>query len=75
MSEADLQDRCGALAEWIAMVQLGSPRLAAGDSADPYLSRYSVPEFNGTDTVDLISIKWHGLISSTWTMLLFSNLL
>jgi ribonuclease P/MRP protein subunit RPP40 len=75
MPEAEMQDRCGALSEWIAMVQLGSPRISTGDSVDPYLSRYSVPEFDQNDTVDLVSLKWRGLISSAWTMQLFLTLM
>lgn len=75
MPEAEVQDRCGALSEWIAMVQLGSPRISTGDSVDPYLSRYSVPGFDENDTVDLVSMKWHGFISSTWTMQLFLTLM
>lgn len=75
MQERECQDQYGALEEWIAMVQLGSPRVSSGDSIDPYLSRYSVPELGGTDTVDLISLKWHGFISSTWIMQLFLSLL
>ena len=31
MSEGDMQESCGAFAEWIAMVQLGSPRVSAED--------------------------------------------
>jgi ribonuclease P/MRP protein subunit RPP40 len=75
MSETDLQDRCGALSEWISMVQLGSACVSAGNEIDAYLSRYSVPDFTDKVTTDLISLKWHGLISSTWTMQLFLSLL
>ncbi|KAJ5089501.1 hypothetical protein N7532_008185 [Penicillium argentinense] len=75
MSETDLQDRCGALSEWIAMVQLGSACVSAGNEIDAYLSRYSVPDFTDKVTTDLICLKWHGLISSTWTMQLFLSLL
>ncbi|KAJ5387999.1 hypothetical protein N7509_010540 [Penicillium cosmopolitanum] len=42
---------------------------------DPYLSRYSVPEFDKNDTVDLVSLKWRGFISSAWTMQLFLTLM
>lgn len=75
MPEAEMQERCGAMSEWIAMVQLGSPRISTGDSVDPYLSRYSVPEFDKNDTVDLVSLKWRGFISSAWTMQLFLTLM
>ena len=75
MSHADMQDRCGALCEWISMAQLQSSRISAEDSVDPYLSRYTIPDYNGSNAVNLISLKWHGLISSSWTMQLFLNLL
>ncbi|KAJ5679425.1 hypothetical protein N7462_007669 [Penicillium macrosclerotiorum] len=75
MSEEDMQERCGALSEWVAMVQLGSPRVSAADHVDPYLSRYSVPESDETCPIDLVSLKWHGLISSKWIIQLFSALL
>lgn len=75
MSEGDMQESCGAFAEWIAMVQLGSPRVSADDDVDSYLSRYVVPADNGSRTTDLISLKWHGLISGTWVLQLFISLL
>ncbi|CAI7644999.1 unnamed protein product [Penicillium manginii] len=75
MPEAVIQDRCGGLSEWIAMVQLRSPHISTGDSVDPYLSRYSVPEFDEKATLDLVCLKWHGFISSAWTMQIFLNLL
>jgi ribonuclease P/MRP protein subunit RPP40 len=75
MSEPDMQERCGSLSEWIAMVQLESPRVSADDDVDPYLSRYTVPEADQTRTTDLIRLKWHGFISSKWIMQLFVALL
>lgn len=75
MSDLDMQERCGSLSEWIAMVQLESPRVSADDDVDPYLSRYTVPEADQTRTTDLISLKWHGFISSKWIMQLFVALL
>ena len=74
MSEAELQESCGTLAEWIAMVQLRSPRVSADDDVDPYLSRYSVPGDKSQST-QLVSLKWHGLVSAKWTMQLFVNML
>ncbi|KAJ5168281.1 uncharacterized protein N7482_003875 [Penicillium canariense] len=75
MSEEDMQESCGSLSEWIAMVQLGSPRVSADDDVDPYLSRYRVPGADAASTMDLISLKWHGLISAKWIMQLFLCLL
>ena len=71
MPEAEIQERCGAIAEWIAMVQLGSPRVSADDDVDPYLSRYCVSASDESSLSDLISVKWHGLIPPKWTIQLF----
>ncbi|KAJ5133676.1 uncharacterized protein N7443_004700 [Penicillium atrosanguineum] len=75
MSEVDMQEACGSLSEWIAMVQLRSPRVSADDDIDSFLSRYTVPEADQGRTTDLISLKWHGLISAKWIMHLFVALL
>ena len=75
MSEGDLQEHCGSLSEWLAMVQMASPRLFGEDDVDPYLSRYEVPDADGSQVSDLMSLKWHGLISSRWIMQLFLILL
>jgi ribonuclease P/MRP protein subunit RPP40 len=74
-SEGDMQESCGAFAEWTAMVQLGSPRVSADDDVDSYLSRYSVPGVDAASTTDLISLKWHGLISAKWVQQLFLSIL
>lgn len=75
MSEAELQESTGALSEWIAMVQLGSPRVSADDDVDPYLCRYSIPGCDEITFTPLISLKWHGLIPAKWTAQLLSVLL
>ena len=75
MSEADMQESCGTFAEWIAMVQLGSPRVSAEDDVDSYLSRYSVPGVDAPSTADLISLKWYGLIPAKWILQLLLSLL
>lgn len=71
MSEGDMQEACGSISEWLAMVQLASPRVSAEDDVDPYLSRYAMPDSGPTSTTEVISVKWHGLIPSSWTMQLF----
>lgn len=71
----ELQERCGALAEWIAMVALESPRVAASDTIDPFLSRYSVPDMDTSCPSDLVSLKWHGFINPQWITKLFIALL
>lgn len=75
MSEPDMQEACGSLSEWIAMAQLGSPRISADDDIDSFLSRYNVPEADQGRTTDLISLKWHGLISAKWIVHLFVTFL
>ncbi|KAJ5086631.1 hypothetical protein NUU61_007938 [Penicillium alfredii] len=75
MTEGELQEHCGSLSEWLAMVRLESPRVSADDHIDPYLSRYSVPDADEVPPSDLVSLKWHGLIPSTWTIQLFLYLL
>lgn len=75
MPERDLQETCGSISEWLALVQLSSPRVSADDHVDPYLSRYAVPGSDKASTIDLISLKWHGFISSSWTTQLFAALL
>ncbi|KAJ5632608.1 hypothetical protein N7490_008947 [Penicillium lividum] len=73
--EVELQEACGSFSEWIALVQMRSPRVSAGDDVDPYLSRYNVPDLDKASTSELISLKWHGLISPKWILHLFSSLL
>ncbi|KAJ6084008.1 hypothetical protein N7486_010808 [Penicillium sp. IBT 16267x] len=75
MPEVEQQEACGSFSEWIALVQMRSPRVFADDDVDPYLSRYSVPDSDETSVSDLISLKWHGLISPKWTIQIFSSLL
>lgn len=69
MTEGEAQEYCGNLAEWLALVQMGSPRVQE-DDIDPYLSRYAVPDAEQTPA-DLVSLKWRGLISSQWVTELF----
>ncbi|KAF7716941.1 Uncharacterized protein PECH_000667 [Penicillium ucsense] len=77
MSEDDMQQKCGAFSEWIALVQLKSSRISADDEVDPYLSRYEVqvPGYEVCRTVNLVSLKWQGIISSKWILDLYACLL
>ncbi|KAL1857269.1 hypothetical protein Plec18167_004747 [Paecilomyces lecythidis] len=74
-SQDDVQALCQEFSEWIALVSLGSPRVVAGDSVDPYLSRYSVPQVELSKPSDLVSLKWRGLIPAHWINQLFTLLL
>lgn len=69
MEEGDAQEYCGNLAEWLSLVQMGSPRVHE-DDIDPYLSRYAVPDAEDLH-VDIVSLKWHGFMSSQWVTQVF----
>ncbi|PYH99124.1 hypothetical protein BO71DRAFT_314918 [Aspergillus ellipticus CBS 707.79] len=73
--EDELEEQCNELSEWLAMVSLGSPRVAPNDEVDPYLCRYSVPDADDAKATDLISLKWRGLIPPRWILQLFVLLL
>ncbi|EPS33562.1 hypothetical protein PDE_08524 [Penicillium oxalicum 114-2] len=75
MAEDEMQQNCGALSEWIGLTQMRSPRISADDQIDPYLSRYEVPGTEVCKTVDLVSLKWHGLIPAKWILDLYACLL
>jgi ribonuclease P/MRP protein subunit RPP40 len=73
MPEVEVQEYCGSLSEWLAMVQMNSPRVSGEDDVDPYLSRYAVPD--AESRTDLTRLTWHGLMSSRWIMNLFLSLM
>ncbi|EFX00359.1 ribonuclease p protein subunit [Grosmannia clavigera kw1407] len=56
------------LYEWISLVRLGSPRVRANDSIDPYLSRYEVPGTIADEATagDVCTISWRGFFSPSW---------
>lgn len=64
------------LYEWVSLVRLQSPRIRAGDSVDPYLSRYQIPEDHGS-AVDATfgMIRWQGFLTSEWIRQLLVDLL
>ncbi|PWY80624.1 hypothetical protein BO70DRAFT_315846 [Aspergillus heteromorphus CBS 117.55] len=73
--EEELQDQCYELSEWLAMVSLGSPRVAPNDEVDPFLCRYSVPDADEAQASELVSLKWRGLIPPRWILELFVTVL
>ena len=73
--EEDLRDLGTSVCEWLALIALDSPRLNADDTIDSYLSRYQVPDAEDAKSSSLVSLRWHGLVSSEWTMQLFIFLL
>ncbi|KAK1976045.1 ribonuclease P 40kDa subunit [Colletotrichum cereale] len=64
-----LEDFATETYEWLSLIRLQSPRVEAGDSIDPYLSRYQVP---GDADVDAPShsrvskITWQGFFTPDW---------
>ncbi|PHH92073.1 hypothetical protein CDD83_9099 [Cordyceps sp. RAO-2017] len=60
-----LEETATELYEWLSLVRLQSPRIAAGDSVDPFLSRYCAPPGNGGQTQVLL-LGWQGLIAASW---------
>lgn len=62
--------------EWLSLVRLGSPRVAAGDKIDPYLSRYQVPgDPEEEQAVRLSKISWQGFLSSSWARQTLADLI
>ncbi|KAH8103482.1 ribonuclease P 40kDa subunit-domain-containing protein [Cristinia sonorae] len=54
-------DEIGALFEWVGMASLGSQRLPASDSVDPYLAVYDPPL--PMEVGDLVSVRWTGFLT------------
>ncbi|KMU90929.1 hypothetical protein CIHG_08585 [Coccidioides immitis H538.4] len=72
---SELSDTCVEIQEWLALAFLGTPRLNADDSIDPYLSRYSVPNKENCTSSNLVKLTWKGLLPSHWiTQLLIATL-
>ncbi|PHH67736.1 hypothetical protein CDD80_563 [Ophiocordyceps camponoti-rufipedis] len=62
---SSLEETACELNEWLSLIRLKSPRVAADDAVDPFLSRYSVPE--GTDRQSKICLlSWQGFMASSW---------
>ncbi|KAF1970297.1 hypothetical protein BU23DRAFT_538285 [Bimuria novae-zelandiae CBS 107.79] len=70
LKQADLpslygSEDAGALQEYLALMALDSPRVRAGDSVDPHISRYEVPVFDGLvglKTRNMVRVMWRGFI-------------
>ncbi|KAL6907270.1 ribonuclease P 40kDa subunit domain-containing protein [Trichoderma evansii] len=61
--------------EWLSLVRLESPRIVAGDSIDPYLSRYSPPEIDSAKAqTQVCKLSWQGILSSSWLRGLFVDI-
>ena len=60
--------------EWLSLVAAGSPRVLRGDTVDPFLSRYQVPDANAEKSLNLVTLTWIGLIPATWIRALLLEL-
>ena len=62
--------------EWLSLVRLQSPRVAAGDAIDPYLSRYQVPdEYGNAVDTKFSMIRWQGFLTAEWVRQLLVDVL
>lgn len=64
-----LEDYATETYEWLSLIRLQSPRVAAGDNIDPYLSRYQTPTplDSASPSHDKIcKITWQGFFTPAW---------
>ncbi|KAK8096778.1 hypothetical protein PG999_012722 [Apiospora kogelbergensis] len=72
----DLEEFATDMYEWLSLVRLDSPRITAGDTIDPYLSRYSVPNYqDDPKPATLCKVSWQGFIDPNWTRQLLVDLI
>jgi ribonuclease P/MRP protein subunit RPP40 len=65
------EDALGLL-EYLHMLSLRSPRVEKGDSINPHLSRYEVPDLgNGIISKNLVVVRWRGFIPPAFVRDLF----
>ncbi|KAJ2984595.1 hypothetical protein NUW58_g5975 [Xylaria curta] len=63
----ELDEYATEIYEWLSLVRLESPRVAAADNIDPYLSTYTVPGNPSESNEDrLCKISWQGFIPPSW---------
>lgn len=75
-SRLELQEYAAEIYEWLSLVRLESPRVAAGDVIDPYLSRYAVPGSPGeVQQGKLCKVSWVGFMPPTWTRQLLADII
>lgn len=72
-----LEDFATETYEWLSLVRLQSPRVAAGDNIDPYLSRYQIPgDFDAPPhAAKVCKITWQGFFTSSWVRSVLINTL
>ncbi|KAL2756468.1 hypothetical protein ACRALDRAFT_1081689 [Sodiomyces alcalophilus JCM 7366] len=66
-NRSDLEDFATEIYEWFSLVRLESPRVAANDDIDSYLSRYRVPSDAGpTVQSKVCKVTWQGFVTADW---------
>ena len=70
-SDADFEDWALETYEWLSLVALESPRILSGDTIDPFLSRYQIPQNDSGKTLNMATLTWTGFIPALWIMHLF----
>ncbi|KAF0317997.1 ribonuclease P 40kDa subunit [Colletotrichum asianum] len=64
-----LEDYATETYEWLSLIRLQSPRVAAGDNIDPYLSRYQTPtplDSASPPHDKICKITWQGFFTPAW---------
>lgn len=74
-SQDDFDEEQLEIIEWLGLVVLDSPRVRSGDSIDPYLCRYQVPQLEKAPVTPLVKVTWHGFITAEWIRDLYLNLM
>ena len=64
----DLELEAIDLHEWLGLVGMNSPRVRDGDTIDPYLCRYSVPESESATVNTVKKVTWHGFLPAAWVL-------
>ena len=60
--------------EWLSLVGCDSARVGQGDSTDPFLSRYQVPDGESQNSLNIVTMTWTGLIPGEWIRALWISL-
>ncbi|KAF4902226.1 hypotheticall protein [Colletotrichum viniferum] len=73
-----LEDYATETYEWLSLIRLQSPRVAAGDNIDPYLSRYQTPtplDSASPPHDNICKITWQGFFTPAWVRSVLINAL
>ncbi|POR39002.1 Ribonuclease P protein subunit p40 [Tolypocladium paradoxum] len=70
-----LEETATELYEWLSLIRLQSPRVAASDTIDPYLSRYTAPSSESGGHAQVCMLSWQGCIAASWLRDLVTDVL